>query len=94
MSTQEPADDFSGSTPLEICLSYAAGRISRARLVDELTRFPYVPGGMTDGYDSLIVDPPGTWSEVSDAMRRGIIDDEVYEEVFNRRHGLSGESRR
>lgn len=46
-------------------------------------------GGQTDRYDSLIVDPAGTWSEVSDAARRGLIEDDVYEEVFNRRHGIS-----
>lgn len=64
-------DGFSGATPAEICQRYAAGFIDRAHLVDELTRFPYVKGGQTDGYDSLIVDPPGTWSEVSAAVRRG-----------------------
>ena len=51
-------------------------------------RFPYAKGGMTDGYDSLIVDPPGTWSEVSEAIERGLIDEDVYEDVFNRRHAL------
>ena len=83
-----PLDGFSGATPYEICQRYAAGFIDRAKLVDELTRFPYVKGGQTDGYDSLIVDPAGTWSEVSDAARRGLIEDAVYEEVFNRRHGI------
>lgn len=83
-----PLDGFSGATPYEICQRYAAGFIDRGKLVDELTRFPYVKGGETDGYDSLIVDPPGTWSEVDDAARRGLIEDDVYEEVFNRRHGL------
>ncbi|WP_336643796.1 hypothetical protein [Microbacterium sp. MMO-113] len=88
-----PLDGFSGATPYEICQRYAAGFIDRAQLVDELTRFPYVKGGQTDGYDSLIVDPAGTWSEVSDAARRGLIEDDVYEEVFNRRHGLEQEPR-
>lgn len=83
-----PLDGFSGATPYEICQRYAAGFVDRAKLVDELTRFPYVKGGRTDGYDSLIVDPAGTWSEVSDAARRGLIEDDVYEEVFNRRHGI------
>ncbi|WP_218682741.1 hypothetical protein [Microbacterium sp. BF1] len=86
-----PLDGFSGATPYEICQRYAAGYISRPQLVDELTRFPYVKGGQTDGYDSLIVDPAGTWSEVDDAVRRGLIEDDVYEEVFNRRHGLEQE---
>ena len=83
-----PVDGFSGATPFEICQRYAAGFIDRVTLVDELTRFPYVKGGQTDGYDSLIVDPAGTWAEVDDAVRRGLIEDDVYEEVFNRRHGI------
>lgn len=81
-----PLDGFSGATPYEICQRYAAGFLDRTQLVDELTRFPYVKGGQTDGHDSLLVDPPGTWSEVSDAIRRGLIEDGIYEEVFNARH--------
>lgn len=81
-----PLDGFSGATPYKICQRYAARFIDRAQLVDELTRFPYVKGGHTDGYDSLIVDPPGTWSEVGDAARRGLISEDIYETVFNRRH--------
>ncbi|CAN7552703.1 hypothetical protein LJR186_004000 [Microbacterium foliorum] len=84
-----PLDGFSGATPYEICQRYAGGLIDRTQLVDELTRFPYVEGGHTDGYDSLIVDPAGTWSEVSDARRRGLIENDVYEEVFNRRHNTA-----
>ncbi|NQX34726.1 hypothetical protein [Herbiconiux sp. VKM Ac-2851] len=86
-----PLNGFSGATPAEICQRYAAGFLERAQLVDELTRFPYAKGGTTDGYDSLIVDPPGTWAEVDDANRRGLIEDDLYEEIFNRRHGLDVE---
>lgn len=81
------SDGFSGATPCEICERYAVGEIDRDRLIHELTKYPYVPGRTTDGYDSLLVDPPGTWSEVSDAERRGLIDEQVYEEVFTARHG-------
>ena len=84
-----PLDGFSGATPTEICQRYAAGYIDRAQLIDELTRFPYVAGGQTDGYDSLLVDPPGAWAEVDEAAQAGLIDDDVYEEVFNRRHGTT-----
>lgn len=80
-----PLPGFSGATPAEICQRYGAGFIDRAQLVDELVRFPYAKSGKTDGYDSLLVDPAGTWSEVSAAVRRGVIEEEVYEEVFNRR---------
>jgi hypothetical protein len=83
-----PIENFSGATPEEICRRYGAGFLTREQLVDELARFPYVKGGTTDGYDTLIVDPPGAWSEVADAVRWGLIDDAIYEEVFNLRHGL------
>lgn len=84
----DPLEGFKGATPLEICQRYDAEEFGREELIDELVRFPYAKGGKTDGYDSLIVDPPGTWSEVSQAVDRGLIDEEVYEDVFNRRHGL------
>lgn len=81
-----PLPGFSGASPSEICQRYAAGFISRDQVVDELTRFPYAKGDRTDGYDTLLVDPSGSWAEVSNAVRRGLIPDDVYEEVFNRRH--------
>lgn len=81
-----PLSGFAGASPGEICQRFAAGLIDRERLVDELTRFPYSKGDRTDGYDTLMMDPPGAWTEVSDAVRRGLIPDDVYEEVFNRRH--------
>lgn len=81
-----PLDGFSGSTPYEICERFAAGLIDESQILDELVRYPYVPDGSTDGYDSLIVDPPGTWSEVVSATWHGLIDERVYEAVFSRRH--------
>lgn len=71
---------------LERCLEYSEGTVSREELVEFLATYDYVPSGATDGYDSLIVDPPGTWSEVATAHRRGYIDDSIYEEVFYIRH--------
>lgn len=79
-------EGFKGATPLEICQRYEAEEFGREELVDQLARFPYAKGGKTDGYDSLIVDPPGTWAEVSAAFGRGMIDASIYEDVFNRRH--------
>ncbi|MGP6175132.1 hypothetical protein [Corynebacterium sp. A21] len=89
MAAKDPApvEGFSGATPYEICQRYAAGFMNREQFVDELTRFPYIKGDKTDGYDSLMVDPAGTWAEVSTAVRRGLIGDDLYENVFNRRHG-------
>jgi hypothetical protein len=84
-----PVEGFSGANPIEICQRFAAELIGREQLVDELTRFPYADRTPTDGYDWLAVQPTATWSEVSRAVRMGLIDDDVYEEVFARRHGSS-----
>ena len=73
-------------TPYQICQLYKEGVIDRELLIEKLVAYPYVPEKQTDGYDSLIVDPPGTWSEVSDALRHGLIEEDVYDEVFNKRH--------
>lgn len=82
-----PAEGLSGATPYEICQRYAAGFVDRAQLVDELSRWQYVPRGTTSGpLDDLIVDPPGSWAEVEQAAYAGLIGDDIYEEVFERRH--------
>lgn len=75
-----------GTTPLVICERYASGGLSRDELIEELVSYPYVEEGRTDGYDWLAVDPPGTWSEISEATSRGLIDGDVYAEVFWRLH--------
>lgn len=81
-------DGFSGDTPIQICKQYAVGSISKEKLIEKLVRYPYAKGDKTDGYDDLLVDPPGTWSEVSEAHHKGLINDEIYEEVFNQRHNI------
>lgn len=81
--SSEPVQDFSGETPYEICQRYADGDIGRSQLVDELARFPYAAQRTPDSYDGLVVNPPGTWSELSAAVRRGFIDDAIYAEVFD-----------
>lgn len=80
-----PAAGFSGASPLEICQRYAAGLIERALLVDELTRWVYAPRDHTDGDDPLTVDREGTWADVEFAAGTGLIEDEVYDEVFRKR---------
>lgn len=84
----EPLEGFKGATPLEICQRYDAGEFGREELVDQLVRFPYANDAATDGYDWMAADPPGSWSEISVAIERGLIDESVYEDVFNRLHGL------
>ncbi|MBD5382927.1 hypothetical protein ACR8AL_01905 [Clavibacter sepedonicus] len=80
-------DGFSGVTPYEICERYSVGMLDRERLVDELVRFPYVPRDQVDGYDDLVVNPPGTWADVERASGNDLIDIDIYSEVFDRRHG-------
>lgn len=83
---QMPLTGFSGATPLEICTRYAVGALERDQLVDELARFPYRAADVeTDGSDALLVDPQGAWSEVSAAVRRGLIERDIYREVFEHR---------
>lgn len=83
----EPPEGFSGASPYEICERYDAGFIQRDQLIDELTRWNYGAQGSTDGYDSLMVDDPGSWTDVEMAFRRDLIDRGIYEEVFNQLMG-------
>lgn len=82
-----PLEGFSGALPMEICERYAVGLIDRDRLVDELARYPYVPRALPEGYDDLVVNPPGTFADVAEATDLGLIEDDVYEDTFTRRHG-------
>jgi hypothetical protein len=79
-----PVEGFSGATPMEICQRYAVGYLDREQLVDELTRFPYVPMDKPDGWDDLVVNPPGTWMDLSIARGEKLIDMDVYRDVFDR----------
>jgi hypothetical protein len=79
----EPREGFSGASPYEICERYDAGFIERDQLIDELTRWSYGEQGSTDGYDSLIVDESGSWTDVELAFGHDLIDKSIYEEVFN-----------
>jgi hypothetical protein len=78
-----PLEGFSGALPMEICERYAVGLIDRERLVDELARYPYLPLDKTDGWDDLVVNPPGTWADLGSARRAGLIDSQIYREVFD-----------
>ncbi|MFT7711182.1 hypothetical protein ACMT9Y_09480 [Clavibacter tessellarius] len=80
-------DGFSGATPYEICERYSVGMLDRDRLVEELVGFPYVPRDEVDGYDDLVVNPPGTWADVERASGNDLIDIDIYSEVFDRRNG-------
>lgn len=83
-ATPMPREGFSGASPKEICQRYAADLISREQMVDELTRWEYAPMAETDGYDSLLVDAPGSFAEVIAAADAGVIEADVYDEVVEK----------
>lgn len=77
-------EGFSGSTPYEIAQRYAAGRISREQVIDELARWPYRSGKPSDGVDWLTFEP-GEWNEqVVPALDGGLLDDETYDAIQDR----------
>lgn len=79
---------FAGGTPYEIAQRFAVGEIDREQVIDQLARWEYAPQARTDGYDSLLVDPPGTFDEVSKALSDGLLDDETYDAILDRQEEL------
>ncbi|WP_297742948.1 hypothetical protein [uncultured Tessaracoccus sp.] len=77
-----PVEGFSGADPYEICERYAADLISREQLIDELSRWEYVPQQRPiDEFDDLLFDVPGSIDDLERALRRGLIDDELFDEL-------------
>lgn len=86
--TAAPPPGFSGASPYEIAQRYAVGELTREQVVDELSRWAYPPVVRTEGeWDDLLISPPGSWDDVSDALDEGLIDGAIYTEVLTRRHG-------
>lgn len=82
-------ESFSGETPYAICEQYAAGKIDRSQLVNELTRWKYAPQDRTtDYFDDLLFEVPGSVDDLNRALSRGLIDDELYDEVADRLEAL------
>lgn len=80
---REVVDGFSGASPYEIAQRYAAGLIDRERMLDELCRWEYPPRDRTDGYDSLLIDVPGSFDEVGRALSASLIDADEYTIVLD-----------
>ena len=78
----EPRQGFSGETPYEICQRYFIKQITKKQLISELSQWEYIKPSTTDGYDGLLVDPPGTFREVERAVIKGLIEPGVYETVI------------
>jgi hypothetical protein len=79
---------FHGATPYEIAARFAAGRITRDQLIDELARWPYKTPPRTDGVDWRSGSTVGTWDDVVIAMGDNLIDTETYEAVMDRQDEL------
>ncbi|MBF4587983.1 hypothetical protein [Curtobacterium sp. VKM Ac-2887] len=77
-------DGFSGASPTEIAQRYAVGEITRDQAVDELGRWPYAESHRPSEYDDAWEPGPGTWADVEDAHRHGLISDEMYDEALDR----------
>lgn len=79
----DPRPGFSGASPYEIAQRYAAGELTRDQVIDELTRWPYDPSPTTDGWDSLIVDVPGTHTkaELVQALDDGLLEEDTYDAI-------------
>ena len=83
MTDEQPTQlKFSADSPYKICELYATGTISKERTIVELALWPYKPRPVDDGYDWLSMGSgEGSWMEVEDAERRGLIDIGIYEEA-------------
>lgn len=80
-----PRVGFSGADPFEICERYAADLITHDQLMDELTRWEYVPRAQTvDVLDDLLDEKPGSVADLERALRRGLIDEETFDEIADR----------
>lgn len=64
--------------------SYVAGTLDRVQLVDELVRWDYAPRAVPADFDDVLIESPGSFADVERALRRGVIDDALFDEVADR----------
>lgn len=84
----DPRVGFSGADPYEIAQRYAAGDLTREQVIDELARWDYRPGRLTDGYDWTTGDA-GEFNEmVGKALDDGLLEPETYDAILDRRDEL------
>lgn len=70
--------------PMALCRRYVAGGLTREALVQRLVFSPYAKVER-DPFGDVSPAPPGAWSEVEAAARRGLIEEDIYDEVFTQR---------
>lgn len=74
-------EGFAGAGPMEICQRYAVGELSYDEVVDQLARWDYAPVEYPVFGDGLAVEGEGGWGEVEAACDRGLITDELIDDV-------------
>ena len=74
---------FSGATTYEIAQRYDAGELTREQTIDELGRWSYRPGSLSDGFDWTTADA-GEFEDVERAFSEHLIDAEMYDEILTR----------
>ena len=73
------ASGFSGANPYEIAQRYHLGYISEQQLMDELSRWEYLPEPEPEHIlDDGGPNPPGTWDDIVRAHRNELISEEQY----------------
>ena len=75
-------------TPRQVALEYAAGELAREQLRKELIEWPWTHGHL-DGPEGPAGEWPetyvrGSWDQVLDAVREGLVDEADYEYVFTK----------
>lgn len=74
---------FSGADPYEIAQRYHLGYISEGQLMDELSRWEYLPEPEPEHiFDDGGPNPPGIWDDVVRAHRHKLISDEQYNKLL------------
>lgn len=78
-------EGFHGGDPEEIIQRFTAGYLTREQVIDELARWPYAPDIPLDGpLDDLLIDTPGSFDVVADALSSGQLPGDVYDAILDR----------
>ncbi|MGL4339999.1 MAG: hypothetical protein ACRCSP_06220 [Rhodoglobus sp.] len=80
-------EGFSGADSYELCMRFSVGRLTREELIEELTRWEFVPREVRehDYFDDLRFSTPGSFDDVGQAFDDDLIDDEVYDYLLRAR---------
>ena len=83
VKVDEPREGFSSGSLYEMFLRYTAKKLTKARLIDELSKWDYDKPCLADSLDGLLVDKSNTFREVEDALIKGLIGADVYDAVLS-----------